>query len=457
MKIVSCKPKMSFLTFLFLSIILVGALPLTIFASSPTDKQSLNYIASFQDSDTGGLKEEYVDDPQPLETDWGIMAFSAAGYDSSTVGAPKSLIDFAKSDACALSSLTDIERRAIALESAGVDTHTLDGCNLPQEIIDATQSSGQIGDGLVSTVFGVLALSASDENVLTTTIAYLENNQDENGGWDSGWGVESNFTAQTIMALASSGQTISPAIFANAKSYLKNLQTDSGGIRYDGGEWSTESDAFSDSYALQAIYSLKENPDDPYWLENGNTILQDLESLRNDDGSFSFNGSYGKMNPVWTTSSVLIALWHDFLPMHTANLKSWVDEIPSPSPTPTLSVSPSPTPLPSVPPSPVASATPIQSSTLSSEQTITRSVQLAVVSSATQIKPVETSVVASPKPTPEGTKLVSESPETRGKVLSNTASQLKSIWRWIIIIAIFSAFTGVVIAFIEHKYVKNKK
>jgi len=271
-------PPKAFL-FFSLAFILVSS-PLILYANSSTSQQSLNYLANFQDLNTGGLKEEYVDEPQTLETDWGIMAFSAWGYDSSTVGSSKSLIDFALSDACALTALTDIERRVLALESAGIDSAQI-GCDLAHKIISEIKPSGQIGDGIISSVFGALALSAADQTVSDAAISYIEQNQKSDGGWDSGWGTESNFTAQAIMALASSGKSITSEVIDNAKTYLKNLQTDTGGIKYDGNEWSTESDAFSDAYVLQAIYALGENPDDSYWLNNGKSIVNDLEGFKN--------------------------------------------------------------------------------------------------------------------------------------------------------------------------------
>ena len=44
--------------------------------------------------------------------------------------------------------------------------------------------------------------------------------QQENGGWDSGWGTESNITAQAIMALESA--TYTGEALTKAKEYLKN-------------------------------------------------------------------------------------------------------------------------------------------------------------------------------------------------------------------------------------------
>lgn len=444
------KSKMSRVTFLFLALILVFSWPLALHAVS-TNTESLSYIIGYQDKTSGGIKEEFVDEPQSLENDWAIMAFSASGYDPSTVGETKTMIDFALNDACKLTVMTDIERRILALESAGIDTRELSSCNLPQKVIDATTVSGQIGDGLVSTVFGVLSLASSGSSVPESTISYIESHQQENGGWDSGYGAESNFTAQAVMALNASGQTLDAGVLLKAKEYFKSLQTETGGIKYDGGAWSTESDAFSDSYVLQAIYSLKENPNDLYWLRDGHSIIDDLQSLYNADGSYSFSKSYGVMNPVWTTAIALIGANENYLPVIGSNLKQWGSE-PTVSPTATASASPTPSPTPDNSPSSTTTASVTSSSAeIAEEQTGT----IAVFSkqekpnvSLAQVSPQATSSVVTATATP------SVSP---GKVLSTTASVAQEQWRWIVVILIFSLITGAFIAFVELKYVKKNK
>jgi len=440
-------PPKAFL-FFSLAFILVSS-PLILYANSSTSQQSLNYLANFQDLNTGGLKEEYVDEPQTLETDWGIMAFSAWGYDSSTVGSSKSLIDFALSDACALTALTDIERRVLALESAGIDSAQI-GCDLAHKIISEIKPSGQIGDGIISSVFGALALSAADQTVSDAAISYIEQNQKSDGGWDSGWGTESNFTAQAIMALASSGKSITSEVIDNAKTYLKNLQTDTGGIKYDGNEWSTESDAFSDAYVLQAIYALGENPDDSYWLNNGKSIVNDLEGFKNEDGSYSFNQTYGKMNPVWTTAIALIGLNQKFLPIGGGNFVVW-DEIILPTPTPSSS--------PAILSTPASTATPLETTNLHATMSTMPTTQLTQPSSAqkTFIAHKETSDALSvgTNLTPTSTVIDANDSKSQGTVLSDTSNQAKIQWKWIVTVIVLSICAGIFGAFIEQKYVKK--
>jgi len=320
------------------------------FAATQFD-EPLQYLASFQDESSGGLKEEALNDPQLLQSSWGAMAFAASGYNPSSVrtrDTAPSLLTYALQDICQNNVLTDIERAVLVASASGLDPKNIDGCSLTDKI-DGFEDpiSGKIGADTVSTVFGVLSLHSAGETIDEKTLAYILQSQQADGGWDSGWGTEANFTAQTLQALALSGVAEDSDEILTAKNYLKSSQTDSGGIKYDNNAWTTSPDAFSDAYTLQAIYVLGESPTDIFWQKNGQTILDDLASLKNEDGSYSFSSDFGKMNPVWTTSVVLIALNQKPLGFLGADLESFAqtDLSPTstqlPSATPTLVMTPS--------------------------------------------------------------------------------------------------------------------
>ena len=439
--------KMSFMAFFILAGFSFVALPLKIFAQSENIDGSLKYLVSFQDHLTGGLAEELYDDPQALQTDWAIMAFSASGYDGSTVGKP-SLVEYAQAGACSLTAITDIERRVIALQSAGVDTSKLDDCDLQQKIVSGADAGGKIGPDLVSTVFGVIALSSAGNNLPAGTVEYIILEQKPDGSWDSGWGGESNFTAQAIMALRASGHNVEPSVYDKARAYLKSLQTETGGVKYDGGIWSTESDTFSDSYTLQAIYSLGETPNDSYWLRNGKSIIDDLQSLRNSDGSYSFNNTFGRMNPVWTTSVALIGLNGKFLPIYAKSLSPWQKELPTPAPTATSE------PLP----------TPTAQADYSSVPSVTATPALNITSSGDLRNIKETFAVGQSsygenknKAIVEQSNASTEALPNGGEVLGNSGSRKSNdLWAWLIMIGISSLITGASVKFLELKYANKK-
>lgn len=327
-------------------------------ANDQIDK-SLQYLYSFQDPASGGLKEENIDEPQALQSSWGAIAFAASGYDPTTVKKASSapdLLSYALKDICQNTSITDLERGTLVISASGSDPRNIAGCSLIDKIKSFEDpQTGKIGQNIVSTVFGVLALRSAGETIDEKTINYILQDQKADGGWDSGWGTESNFTAQTIQALAAAGLEKTDPVFTKAKAYLKSLQSETGGIKYDSSVWTTSPDAFSDAYTLEAIYTLGEDPNDVFWQKDGKTILDDLAGLRNSDGSYSFSADYGQMNPVWTTSIVLVALNKKSLAFKGENLKNFYQNAVSPTPQPSLTFTPSSTPT--LVPIPVVSST----------------------------------------------------------------------------------------------------
>lgn len=438
--------------FLFLLVFALCFSALSMFALA--QNQSLDYILSFQEAGSGGVREEYYDEPQDLQTDWAIMAFVTAGYNPSSVGSPKSLIDFSSTDLCSIESVTDIERKILTLSASNLDPEVASVCDLTEKLkLSYDASSGMIGPNLVSTVFGALALSSAGETVSGQTVEYIIDNQDEDGGWDSGWGSESNFTAQTIMALVASGLSNDTPVLEKAKQYLKGLQTSSGGIKYDYNEWSTEPDAFSDSFTLQAIYALGENPLDDYWLSGGKSIVDDLSSLLQNDGSFAYSAGYGKMTPVWTTSIATIALNKSYLPMKKESLRAW--------PTSTVTASLSITPQESVSPeqSLAVPVTILQTATSTPIETVAQNTTISIGSSRKRDIHLENSILPSsiePSPTfSTATNSDVNLSEDQSKVLGVSVQNRAFDFRWIALILSLSFSAGLFIKYLELKYVKN--
>jgi len=297
-------------------------------------EESLEYIIAHQDAISGGIKEEGQDTASTIVSAWGAIAFAAAGFDADTVG-ELSLGSYLESTACQLTSVTDIERTIIVAAAANKNPRSYGGCDLAEKLESHVHTdTGIIGSDLISTIFGILALHSYDTPIPITSTSYVVGQQKADGGWDSGGGTEANITGQAIMALAAADYDKQSPAIANAKQYLKNLQTDDGGIKYDASVWTSASDAFSDAYVLQAIYALGESPQDAYWQINNRTILDDLSSLRQTDGSYNFSSVWGAMNPVWTTAVVVPALegkplgWHggSLMPYNTTEFSA------SPSP-----------------------------------------------------------------------------------------------------------------------------
>ena len=428
--------KRSFLKVFFIFALLTAILlPAGSLAAADDINSSLDYISSFQTLD-GGIKESGTSSSSFLTSSWSALAYAALGYDIATVktGDSLSLLEYLKTSACTLTSTTDIEKGIMALSSANQDPRTFAGCDLLARLnANFDPTSGKIGPDLVSTVFGLIALESARAGVDPLTVGFIKSSQSTDGGWESGWGTEANFTAQTIQGLISAGVDPTDPVIGAAKIYIKGLQTPSGGIKYDANAWTTEPDAFSDAYALQAIYALGEKPTDIFWANSGKTVLDDLESLRNLDGSYNFSKTYGKMNPVWTTAIVLPALKATPYPIMGVELTSYSKSVIV-------------TPLPNAKLSPNSS----QTDFLSEEDT-------AAVSTSTVDPP---SILTEPKKLSQTTESTNYAPtvktqtaldqgsRSQEKVLGIQDAQLQSESPNYLKISIIAFFIGIILSFL---------
>lgn len=296
----------------------VGALFVLLFSpffvsASSQSNDSLQYLADHQDKITGGIFEEGSMEPDDSITAWSAIAFAAAGYNPDTVttdGSP-SIIDYITSRACTYETATAIERTILALSTADIDPSNITSCDLISKLDGYKDASGRIGPDIISTIFGVLAYSSIDTDIDQTTIDYITSQQQENGGWDDGYSIETQITSQAIMALAVSGFDANSDVITTAKKYIKSEQTELGGIKYTSlGDWpATDSDSWSDAYALQAIYSLGDDPLDEFWMASGLSIRDDISSFEKNDSSYLYSrDDWGDSTPVWTTAVVIPAL-----------------------------------------------------------------------------------------------------------------------------------------------------
>lgn len=286
--------------------------PFFVSASSQPD-DSLQYLADHQDKITGGILEEGSTEPDDSVTAWTAIAFASAGYDPDTVtnDSSPSIVDYISSRACTYETATDIERTVLALSASDYELSNINSCDLISKLDTYKNIDGSIGPDIVSTIFGVLAYSSIDTDIDQTTIDYIVSQQQENGGWNDGYSIETQVTSQAIMALAASGFDANSDIITSAKNYIKSEQTELGGIKYTSyGDWpATDSDSWSSAYALQAIYSLDDDPSNDFWLSDGLSILDDIVSFKKDDSSYLYSrDDWGDSTPVWTTAVVVPAL-----------------------------------------------------------------------------------------------------------------------------------------------------
>ena len=226
-----------------------------------------------------------------IYTDWAAIAFAA---DSGTI--PHSLRNYELNFVPSLSSATDYERHAMALEALGINPYTGTGTNYIQKIINYFDGA-QIGDpNLINDdIFAIFPLvkagySPSD-SIIQKVVANIISKQNQDGSWTGG--VDMTAAAIQALELANSLSGASAAI-AKAESYLLNEQQSNGGFGSDD----------STSWALQAIAALGQSGTS--WIDNNNDPLDYLYSLQQNDGGIG-NSSENLAARVWSTEFAIPA------------------------------------------------------------------------------------------------------------------------------------------------------
>lgn len=228
---------------------------------------------------TNGAFAEQNGTPDPVLTAWAVLGLRAVG-----APAPGSL-DYLRAQAPSLTSPTDLAIVALAEQSLGTRDATL----LARFHV---KPSGQIGDELNSTYWGVLALGASSPQTTRFILAH----QTKPGGfsWAIGGQPDSNDTAAALEALRVAhvhGQAI-----ARAVTFLKSFENTDGGFELTHGRGS---DAQSTAWAIQGLVAAGVKPPQRAFAY--------LATLKRADGSYRYSVKY-VTTPVWVTSQVLAAL-----------------------------------------------------------------------------------------------------------------------------------------------------
>lgn len=236
----------------------------------------------------------------------------------------------------------------MAVSATAADPTTFAGRNLLQDLACTyNASTGAFNDQLFNDALAVLALPAG--SAPTKAIAFLNDKQQADGGWEfsAPYGSDTNTTAIVVLALTSANG-MTAVVKDRALTYLKTQQKASGGFEYAAG--SPDSDPNSDAAVIQALLAMGEDPAGPAWTVAGKTAVSDLLTFQFDNGGFGFvrPGSAATAAPdALSTTQALTALASKYLPV-----KQTTGVMPStcpaasttPTPTPTLVPPPAPTP-----------------------------------------------------------------------------------------------------------------
>jgi hypothetical protein len=214
-----------------------------------------------------------------LLTSWAVLGLRAAGAD-----APGSLA-YLRSQEPTLVTSNDVAIVALAEQALGSRNDAL----LARL---ETKPTGQIGESLNSTYWGVLALGRS---TLATT-RFILAHQAKSGGfaWYLNGQPDSNDTAAALEALHVAH--VHGVAVRHAVSSLRSFQNRDGGFELTHGRGS---DAQSTAWAIQGLVAAGVAP--PH------SAFTYLARLRRPDGSYRYSAKY-VTTPVWVTSQVLAAL-----------------------------------------------------------------------------------------------------------------------------------------------------
>jgi iron complex transport system substrate-binding protein len=252
----------------------VGVAPLVaalVLAASP--------VSFVQAHAAGGAYAEPGGTTDALLTSWAVLGLRAAGAES-----PGSLT-YLQAQEPSLRTSNDVAIVALAEQALGARPDAL------RARLDV-RPSGQIGETLNSTYWGMLALGRSP----AATTRFVLSHQAASGGWSwyAGGRPDSNDTAAALEALRVAGVRGKP--IARAVAFLRSFQNRDGGFELTRGRGS---DAQSTAWAIQGLVAAGVKPP--------RTAFAYLARLRRDDGSYRYSSRY-VTTPVWVTSQVLAAL-----------------------------------------------------------------------------------------------------------------------------------------------------
>jgi hypothetical protein len=302
-------------------LVLVCSLALPAIAYSPypmqtTDTQvsdALDYLRGEQttDGDIGGFGPSA----------WVVMAVVAAGEDPRDWrldAASPSIVDYLEGNAASAALVTDYERMIMAIAAAGEDPSDFGGVDF-LGLVEGAYDGTQIGDNtlLNDDYWGVVCLTAAgvsqNDPIITNTVAFIKDNQNDDGGWSWGVGTGSDvdMTADAIMALVAAGEGETSKMITDGLAYIKSTQMDNGGFE----SWGA-TNADTDSRGIMAAVAAGQNPISDAWQSGtGNDPVDDLLKSQQSDGSFHWQSGIPGMSVPQTTAAAIQALLGEPFPV----------------------------------------------------------------------------------------------------------------------------------------------
>jgi energy-coupling factor transport system substrate-specific component len=238
-------------------------------------------------------------DPEadPIYSGWAAIGLAASGRAAGdATGA------YLDQEARKVKDIGDMERTILALRAAGRPTRAL-----TDRLARRRRADGSYERLVNRSAFAVLAFRADGRRTDRKTIAFLERQQNRDGGWSTtGRGAPSTIddTAATVQALRKRRST------RRAVAWLLRRQNPDGGFPLSAGD---SSNAQSTAFAIQALVAAGR---DPAKARRGGarSPLAYLRSLQQEDGSVRYSRT-SDQTPTWVTAQALAALERRPLPV----------------------------------------------------------------------------------------------------------------------------------------------
>jgi energy-coupling factor transport system substrate-specific component len=298
-------------------LVLAGlVLPLGLGLSSPAPARAaatpVSYLLAAENSD-GGFGAAPGQPSAELYTGWAALGLASAGYDLQRPGSGShSLIAYLQGGAASLADVGSLERTILVVRAAGLSAQAFAGHDLVAELDGRLGANGSVSDQVNLTTFAILALRAADAPPANRTYAWLERQQDSDGGFgfgEAGGSSDVDDTGAVLEALAGVGGRAT-TVRTRALGYLRGQQNRDGGFPAQAGG---ESNAQSTAWAVQGLDASGVNPAS-FQRSGGSSPMAYLQSLIAPDGHVRYSRGFDQ-TPVWVTGEALMALEGKPLPL----------------------------------------------------------------------------------------------------------------------------------------------
>jgi energy-coupling factor transport system substrate-specific component len=269
------------------------------------------YLLGAQNSD-GGFGTSAGQPSNQLYAGWAALGLASAGYALNHVAhGGASVIDYVRLGAGS-SDPGSLERTILVARAAGESARSFGGHDLIAALEHHMSANGSVSGQVNLTAFAVLALRADGVTPPVRTLAWLERQQDRDGGFSfagAGGSSDADDTGATLEALAAAGGR-ARTVRARAVSYLRRQQDGDGGFASQPGGGSN---AQSTAWAIQGLEAAGVEPDGVR-RHGARSPVAYLRSLIGPGGRVDYARG-NPQTPVWVTGEALMALEGKPLPL----------------------------------------------------------------------------------------------------------------------------------------------